>query len=188
MLRLTKATIFALLIAGVAAAAFLLTQRFDGVDTAEQIETDLRSRAGLADVADARALAQTLIVDGVDEADAVDVAGTLIYFGVAALGDTETARLLARFEQSAPADSSPSRDLLQAAEQLGVDVAGLPGFLRVVERESDARQLPLGAAAAGLLEHGVEVAAGCETAEGAACPADAVVRLVLDRQQAGHEQ
>lgn len=184
MKRSTKVVILALLVVGVVGALLLVGRIFEDAATSEQLEVDLRRRTGGRASEDAYDLAQTLIAEGVPREEAVGI----VAFGGAVVDDPRTARLLAVFEQNASADARPSLDLVLAADSLGVDGNGLWGFLNLVAQEGTKRQLPAEPLAAGLFEHGIEYATGCELVEQAPCPVEVVVQLVLDRQQDDYEQ
>lgn len=177
-----------LLVAGLVVSGRLLMQFNESRATDEQVERDLRLRTGGKAGEDAYELARLLIAEGVPLGEAVDVAATLSFLGSGALADLETARLLARFEQDASADARPSSDLVGVAEQLEVGGDGLRSFVNQVSREATERQMPVEPLMAGLQEHGLEYAVGCELAEQQPCPVDMTVQLALDRQQADYEQ
>ena len=177
-----------LLLVGVVVALRLLMHFTESHDADERVERDLRLRTGGNAGEDAYELAQTLIAEGVAQEEAVDVAATLSYLGSGALADLETARLLAHLEQNASAGAVPSRDLVRVAEQLEVGSDGLWSFVNLVSREGVERQMPVEPLVAGLQEHGLEYATGCELVEQRPCPVDVAVHLALDRQQADYEQ
>ena len=183
-----KTATVVLVVVGAVAALRLLTHMEQTVHTRQEIERDLRIRTGGGAGEDDYDVVQALMAEGVGREAAVDAAATLSYIDASALDGLGTARLLARFEQGAPAAARPSRDLVRVAEQLGVDGGGLWSFLDFAARESTQRRMPVEPLVAGLSEHGFEYAEGCEIVEQAPCPADAVVRLALDRQQSDYEQ
>ena len=111
-------------------------------------------------------LARTLLLnESVSMEEVVDVVASLSYLGDDVLDGLES-----------------------VAEQLEVVDDGLWVFLKLVVQESDERQMPLDATVAGLSEHGIAYATGCEQVEQTRCPFGVVVQLALERQQADYER